>query len=113
MRPDEHAHRRGQSQRVNWLATDHDDIEKALWFLQRTPHPLRAREIVELRSRSLLSTRWPQLLSLATLLQERGVLLGSEVEEHLRGKVRLARDKPVDPSARHAAGAGRPSATLP
>jgi hypothetical protein len=100
----------GRAERTNWFDVDDPDVTSAVWFLDRTADPLAARQLVELRTRSLLSTRWPALTALADELDRRVMLLGPQVEKLLRG-VRRAGDKPhrpIDPSKGHAVLDGQP-----
>ncbi len=92
----------GKSQRTNWLAVDDSDIEKALRFIDRTPDPMLSRQLVELRSRSLLFTRWPAVLKLADALDRQTILVGPQVEELLQGVRRARGEQPIDPAAHFA-----------
>jgi hypothetical protein len=98
----------GKPQRVNWLDVDDSDVSRALWFIDADhwTNPMAARQLVELRARALLFTRWKVLTALADELNRRNVLLGTQVEQLLSDLgTRRAREKPqrpVDPSTRMA-----------
>ena len=90
----------GEPPRTDWTMPDPDTVE-ALSLLDRMRRPWVARDVADLRTRSLLTTRWRAVEVIADELLRRGTISGRRVDQLCRTadvlKVGERRRKAVDP----------------
>jgi len=88
---------RGLPERFNWLQDDHDAVY-ARTLTDDGPDRPGPRELVELRARSLLFTRWRALEAIAGELTRKGYIVGDTVDQLCRANgARKAGHRSFDP----------------